>query len=296
MKRIFENDNEYYPNYISIDSILEDNLKIIEYRYEKERNEKVYISEHKKIHTFLDDLFFLKGDFVVLAGKPKKGKTTFSLNLALHLATINKTPVGYISCGENDSFTLGRKLLSIHSGFPLSKIRTSFFKKDEFNVLRKSINELSEKKLFFNDFPNIKYDDFELVAKEMVSQGVKVIFIDSYEYLFEITNESVSSMKEHYIKKYKALARQLNITIILNVSLSDSSKNKEPEISDFKNNMYLSRLADMILFIQIEDKYIDNDYIFSKLIIAKNYLGPAETPVYLMLNSRTFKIEKLPGL
>ena len=103
-------------------------------------------------------------------------------------------------------------------------------------------------------------------------------------------------MKEHYIKKYKALARQLNITIILNVSLSDSSKNKEPAISDFKNNMYLSRLADMILFIQIEDKYIDNDYIFSKLIIAKNYLGPAETPVYLMLNSRTFKIERLSGL
>ena len=241
---------ENFGMYKDLKSILFKVIGRIEANYKAD-----FDDENQYVATGFKDIYFKKGNLIILASRPCIGKTSLALNILLNIVTKKKKAVGYITCGEFDEADITRKLLGFSSESPLQKIKSANLKVEEVKKLSEKSGELWETPIFINDSPNIFFEEFELAARLMVEQqNAEIIFVDSYEYLREVVDadkEELPYIQRDLLEEYKQAAKDLNIPIVMLMNLPRSD-NDEPSISDFKANMIIPRTADVVYFLHRE--------------------------------------------
>lgn len=242
---------ENYNMYKDLKTILPKIIENIETTYKAD-----FDDEDQYVATGFKDIYFRKGNLIILTSRSCIGKTSLALSLLLNIATKKKKAVGYITCGAFDETDITRKLLGFSSEIPLQKIKSANLKVEELKKLSEKSGELWETPIFINDSPNIFFEEFELSARLMVEQqNVEIIFVDSYEYLREVVDadkEELPFVQRTLIEEYKQVAKDLNIPIVMLMSLPHSADDKEPAISEFKANMIIPRTADVVYFLHRE--------------------------------------------
>ncbi len=264
---------ENFGIYKDLKSILFNVIGRIEANYKAD-----FDDENQYVATGFKDIDFKKGNLIILASRPFIGKTSLALNILLNIATKKKKAVGYITCGEFDETDVTRKLLGFSSEIPLQKIKSANLKVEEVKKLSEKSGELWETPIFINDSPNSFFAEVELAARLMVEQQkVEIIFVDSYEYLREIVDidkDEYAFVHKELLKEYKQLARELNIPIVMLMSLPHSDDENEPTLSDFKENMIIPRTADVVYLLHRDRIKDDRKKCEAILISAKNVNGP----------------------
>lgn len=265
------NDNESFDMYKDIKTLLPKVIENLEAKYKTDFND-----ETQYVATGFKDIYFKKGNLIILASHPCIGKTSFALNILLNIATKKKKAVGYITCGAFDETDITRKLLGFSSDIPLHKIKSANLMVEELKKLSEKSGELWETPIFINDSPNAFFAEVELAARLMVEQQkVEIIFVDSYEYLREVVDsdkDEYPSVHKELLEEYKQLAKELNIPIIMLMNLP-CSDNVEPSISDFKANMIIPRTADEVYFLHRDRIKDDGKRSEATLITGKNVNG-----------------------
>ena len=264
---------ENFGMYKDLKNILFNVIGRIEANYKAD-----FDDENQYVATGFKDIYFKKGNLIILSSRPCIGKTSLALNILLNIVTKKKKAVGYITCGEFDEADITRKLLSFSSEIPMHKIKSAILKVEEVKNLTEKAGELWNAPIFINDSPNAMFAEVEFAARLMVEQQkVEIIFIDSYEYLQEVVDsekDEYNSVHKDLLEEYKQVARELNIPIVMLMSLPSSyDDDKEPSISDFRKNMVIPRTADEVYFLHRDRIKDDRKKCEATLITGKNVNG-----------------------
>ena len=224
-------------------------------------------------------------DFVIIAGRPAMGKTSFALSMAKSIAADYQVPTAFFSL-EMSNVQLVNRLISNVCEIKGSTILNGQLSPDEWDRLDKRVNNILDAPLYVDETPGLSVFELRTKARRLVREhGVKVIMIDYLQLMnangmrFSSRQEEVSTIS----RSLKGLAKELNIPIIalsqLNrgVESREGLEGKRPQLSDLRESGAIEQDADIVLFVHRPEYYHiytdDRGRDMAQIIIAKHRKG-----------------------
>ena len=226
------------------------------------------------------------GEVIIIAGRPSMGKTSLALNIAEHIGVIEKAPVAIFSL-ETGRQQLAERFLCSKSKVDAQKVRKGMLDTEHYEALRDACSELNEAPIFIDDTSSLTPLELRAKGRRLKSQrGIRCIIVD-YLQLMHLGTSRVESRQQEItiISRYiKALARELNIPVVVLSQLNRSPEGREghrPRMSDLRESGSIEQDADVVILLHREDYYRrseeEKDYKpdnTAELIIAKQRNGP----------------------
>ena len=244
------------------------------------------------------------GNLVILAARPKVGKTAFALSIAKNVAKLGKT-VAFFSL-EMEAKEIYERLLSTCSGISMNtlidkkfndKQRPQSIRTEEINKIANAVDEICKLPIKVNDNAGCKVNDIRLEARMIKNLGLIVI-----DYLTLINGMSrYSGQRQQEVSEIsralKALALELQIPILALAQLSralEAREDKRPILSDLRESGQIEQDADIVAFLYRDDyhnKEVSTPDNISKIevILRKNRNGSTGTAELLFKkNTQSF--------
>lgn len=228
---------------------------------------------------------FQNSDMIVLAARPGMGKTTFALNLAYNICSLQNKSVLFFSL-EMGGIQLAKRVLSSLSFVSSHKIRTGKLSDADMRSIIDSSLELDNKKFFIRDSSLLTIADLRNECmKVKTKEGLDIVFIDYLQLMvpgdnyknankngFMSRQEEVSAIS----RNIKALAKDLDIPIIAMSQLHREAENRSgpPQLSDLRESGAIEQDADIVMLIHRPDK---DDPQKVDIILAKHRNGSTGT-------------------
>lgn len=220
-------------------------------------------------------------NLIILAARPGVGKTSFALNIALHVATKEKRPVGFFSL-EMSKEELVDRLLVGQADIDAWRLKTGRLSDADTKRIVQAMGDLSEAQIYIDDTPGQSILEMRTKARKLKSEkGLDFIVVDYLQLArgsrdYESRVQEVSSISQGM----KNLARELQIPVLAISQLNRSVEQrgiKKPQLADLRESGAIEQDADVVMFIYSEDD--DDDLLDSrqravKLNIAKHRNGP----------------------
>jgi replicative DNA helicase len=232
------------------------------------------------------------GEMIIVAGRPSMGKTSLALNIAEHIGLIDNTPVAIFSL-EMGRQQLAERFLCSISGIDSQKVRRGLLSDADYKKLANACAELSEAPIYIDDTSTLTPLELRAKARRLKSRhDIRCILVD-YLQLMHLGSGRIESRQQEItaISRYlKALARELNIPVIVLSQLNRSPEGREghrPRMSDLRESGSIEQDADVIMLLHREAYYHKGDSDWeeknsdkmnaAELIIAKQRNGPTGT-------------------
>ena len=194
------------------------------------------------------------GQLIVLAGRPRMGKSATMLHFA-RAAAIAGVPVCMYSVEMPNTQLAGRMLVG-GSGVNSGSFRTGDIDADSWHELERAAADLSAMPVYLNDRANITIGAIHSQCKAMHRRGRCGMVIIDYLQLLDTTSRNVQSTREREIaaasRSAKLLAKELDAPVILLSQLSrkvEDRADKTPLLSDLRESGAIEQDADMVLFL-----------------------------------------------
>ena len=234
----------------------------------------------------LDDLTcgLQDGEMIIIAGRPSMGKTSLALNIAEHIGLIEKIPVAVFSL-EMGRQQLAERFLCSITEIDSQKVRKGMLSTEDYEKLKAACGELYEVPIFIDDTSSLTPLELRAKARRLKSQyDVRCIIVD-YLQLMHLGTGRVESRQQEIttISRYiKALARELNIPVVVLSQLNRSPEGREghrPRMSDLRESGSIEQDADVVMLLHREDYYHRGEPNYpesstAEVIIAKQRNGP----------------------
>jgi replicative DNA helicase len=225
---------------------------------------------------------FNKKETIVIGARPSMGKTALALNFGLAAAEQGKS-VAIFSL-EMSANKLQERLLAMTSEIDYEKIaKTGDFTPEEEVKLEAALAKLSQLSIFIDDSGTNTMPDIQLKSRQL--KKIDLIIIDYIGLISSVSNKKIESRQVEiatYSRQLKALAKELDIPIIILVQISreaEKNKNQMPTMAQLKESGAIEQDADIVLLLhrpykksnmtEEERKKIG----YSELLIAKNRNG-----------------------
>jgi replicative DNA helicase len=249
----------------------------------------------------LDDLTcgLQNGEMIVIAGRPSMGKTSLALNIAEHIGFVEKVPVAIFSL-ETSRQQLAERFLCSISEIDSQKVRKGLLSTEDYEKLKEACGELYEVPIYIDDTSSLTPLELRAKSRRLKSRyNVRCIIVD-YLQLMHLGGRVESRQQEiTTISRYiKALARELNIPVVVLSQLNRSPEGREghrPRMSDLRESGSIEQDADVVMLLHREDYYHrgEPDYVENNkadIIIAKQRNGPTGS-VGLIFRERFTRFE-----
>ncbi len=240
-------------------------------------------------------------DMIILAARPSMGKTAFALNIAQNVATKKKRPVAIFSL-EMPKNQLMIRMLAAEAEVDAKKITSGNLQSQDWDRLTQAMEAFREPgvELWIGDTPAMSVMDIRAQCRRLMMElpNLSLIVIDYLQLMqgdskyITDRNQEVSAIS----RGLKALARELNVPIIVLSQLSRASEQrseKVPMLSDLRDSGAIEQDADIVMFIH-RPEYYDNKENpdpslkgKAQLIIAKHRNGEVGTVELLFQNNIT---------
>jgi replicative DNA helicase len=211
------------------------------------------------------------------------GKTTFSMNIAEHVA-LSEKPVVIFSM-EMPAEQLILRMFASNGRVPLSDIRTGKIREEDWPRVAMSVKAFSKTKLFIDDMGGQTPTDIRAKTRRLAREhGQLGLIVIDYLQLMQTAGKSENRTNEvsEISRSLKSLAKELKCPIIalsqLNRSL-EQRPDKRPIMSDLRESGAIEQDADIIMFIYRDEVYDENspDKGQAEVIIGKQRNGPIGT-------------------
>jgi len=227
------------------------------------------------------------GEMVVVAARPSMGKTSLAMNIAEHVALIQKEPVGVFSL-EMTAESLILRMLCSRAKINLRAVRDGFFAERDFPRITQAATEMAKAPLFIDDTPGLSILQLRARARRMAQQhGIKLFVIDYLQLLNSTARRAENRQQEisDISSGVKALAKELSVPVIVLSQLNrelEKDKSRKPRMSDLRESGAIEQDADLIGLLykpsQGDDDdgpaYAEQEAIAVNLLIAKQRNGP----------------------
>jgi len=246
---------------------------------------------------------FQKTDLIILASRPRIGKTSLALDIARNIALKEKKAVGIFSL-EMSTDQLVDRLVSQQGNIDLWKLRTGNLADHDFDVIQHVLDDLSRAPIYIDDGMTSNVLQMRGMARRLQAQSDLGLIIIDYLQLMEPSTRTENRVQEisKISRSLKALARELNIPVLALSQLSRAVEHRSysiPKLSDLRESGSIEQDADVVMFIYREEKALPEIGIKpeGQLVIAKNRNGPTgHIDVYFKERSATYEsVSKRPG-
>lgn len=203
----------------------------------------------------LDDLTdgLHKGELTIVGARPGVGKTTFSLQIAEHIAKKQKN-VTYV-CLEMSTEQMIQKMLAKESRVNSRKIRNGDLTSDEIDKIGIACAKVCDLKM--NILTKIRtIQQIEIVARRMKNRGKLDLLIIDYLQLVR-SNAKFQSREQEVAdisRTLKLLSIELEIPIIALCQLNRNASKNEPTLADIRESGSIEQDADNVIFLYQEDE------------------------------------------
>jgi replicative DNA helicase len=244
------------------------------------------------------------GELVVIAARPSMGKTGFGLNILENIA-MNQIPSVMYSMEMPHQHIMNR-LLSSQSNISTTKLINGRLNHDEQIKITNTASRIKKFPIFIDDLSNpTLIDIISRAHKYQALHGVNCILIDYLQLIKLPKAERRDLQIGEATSSLKALAKTLNVAVILLSQLNRGLERRDPpvpKLADLRDSGAIEQDADIVLFIYRPNYYdlqensigqkISNDT--AEIIIAKHRNGPVGT-IELSFKETTIKFtEKSP--
>jgi replicative DNA helicase len=202
-------------------------------------------------------------DFIVLAGRPAMGKTSFALSLLKNIAVDRRIPSAFFSL-EMSKVQLADRLIANVTDIEVTKIANGQLSDIELSQYDSNLPTLMDAPIYIDDTPGLSLMELRTKARRLVREhGVKILFVDYLQLMnangmhFSSRQEEVSTIS----RSLKGLAKELNLPVIalsqLNrgVESREGLEGKRPQLSDLRESGAIEQDADMVLFVHRPEYY-----------------------------------------
>ena len=219
-------------------------------------------------------------NLLILAARPGIGKTTLALNMALHVSTKGKIPVGFFSL-EMSKEELVDRLLVGQADIDAWRLKTGRLSDEDYKRLTEAMGVLSEAPIFIDDTPGASILEMRTKARKlMVERHIKLVIVDYLQLAdsgrrFDNRVQEVSFISQGL----KNLARELKIPVLAISQLSravEQRGSRKPQLADLRESGAIEQDADVVMFIYHEEEsedLLDQNKRLIKLYIAKHRNG-----------------------
>lgn len=239
---------------------------------------------------------FRPGQMPVIAARPSVGKSALMLNMAVHIAKVERVPVGIFSM-EMLLEELGKRALSADSETRFSSImRPAKLNQDDYERISESACEISESPIFIDDNSRRTVSDIELRARRLIRKhGVRILFVD-YLGLIEHEDSRVGIYQRvtDISRRLKTLAQTLKIPIVVLCQLNRESvkprmgvkldraklDSLRPRLDHLRDSGAIEQDADIVLLLHRPETVVTREEAVelgivneAELIVAKNRQG-----------------------
>ncbi len=220
-------------------------------------------------------------DLIILAARPAMGKTSFALNLAYNVATIEKKPVGIFSL-EMSCEQLVMRMICSSANFNLHDVKRGKLRAEDWPRLTDACDRLSQAPIFIDDTSGISVLEMKAKARRLKQQhGLGLIVLDYLQLMtgggkVENRQQEISTIS----RNLKGMAKDLNVPVIALSQLSrgvEARTSHKPMLSDLRESGALEQDADIVMFIYREEVYQPDDpelHNLATIIIGKHRNGP----------------------
>lgn len=250
-----------------------------------------------------------KSDMIVLGARPSIGKTALALDIARNIALRERVAVGIFSL-EMSRDQIVDRLIASESGVELWRIRTGHLSTEgeinDFVLIHDAFSRLAEAPIFIDDAPSPTVMQMRTMARRLQAEANLGFIVVDYLQLVTPTTERESFVQQfsEISRSLKALARELNIPILVVSQLSRAVEQRSPPIprlSDLRETGAIEQDADVVLFLYREDR-INPDTErknITDVFIAKHRNGPlGKVSLYFneqLVNFRELEKEEIPS-
>ncbi len=221
-------------------------------------------------------------DFIVVAGRPAMGKSSFALCVAEHVALVQQKPVAIFSL-EMSKESLVQRMLCSHARINAHNVRSGMLSNADWPNLTKAAGKLSEAPIFIDDTPGLTVLELRAKARRLKRRHDVGLVVVDYMQLMDATTITENRQQEISVisRGLKALARQLGVPVMVVSQLSRAPERelRRPRLSDLRESGAIEQDADVVLMLFREEYYnpTDDNKGVAEVIIAKQRNGPTDT-------------------
>ncbi|MBI4586521.1 MAG: replicative DNA helicase [Planctomycetes bacterium] len=237
-------------------------------------------------------------EFIIVAGRPSMGKTSFAMNVVETVALAGKT-VAIFSLEVNRE-QLVQNLLCSFARVDAQKFRKGDLNVEAWQAIVTSAHRLRELKIYIMDAPNHTPLALKSKARRLFDRRKFDLMVIDYLQLMETSDNTESRQQEvaKISRSLKALARELNIPIIAISQLSRGVENREshrPRLSDLRESGAIEQDADLVLLLYREEYYYpekEEAKGMAEVMVAKQRNGPTGS-AHLQFQSQYMRFQDL---
>lgn len=184
------------------------------------------------------------GRTYLIGARPKMGKTTTAINLAVRMAVEKDLKVVFFT-NNLTAMMVAERMLGILAGVPFETIKLHEFRPGEWESIVDAAKQLEEANIVINDKPNVSVDEIDRLLSEVSYQDTDVVIFDEIVYGEQGDNKprgnNESDSMGQLSQSVKRLAAKHGVAIIGFCSLGRQVEKKR---SDFRPSLYMGDLKD----------------------------------------------------
>ena len=245
-----------------------------------------------------------EGNLIILAARPAMGKTALALNIAKHVATVERKPAVIFSL-EMGAEELIERMVASEGMVPGYHLKTGNLSTDEWKRLVHAQSNLYDVPIFVDDTAGIQISEIRSKARKLSQEmgGLGIIIIDYLQLITGSKRENRQQIVSEISRELKILAKDLRVPVIALSQLSRSveqRQDKRPMLSDLRESGSIEQDADIVAFLY-RDAYYQKEQADSQeannvteLILEKNRHGSLGT-VKLYFHKEYTKFSSVEG-
>ena len=204
-----------------------------------------------------------EGNLIILAARPAMGKTALALNIAKHVATMERKPAVIFSL-EMGAEELIERMVASEGMVPGYHLKTGNLSTDEWKRLVHAQSNLYDVPIFVDDTAGIRISDIRSKARKLSQEmgGLGIIIIDYLQLITGSKRENRQQIVSEISRELKILAKDLRVPVIALSQLSRSveqRQDKRPMLSDLRESGSIEQDADIVAFLY-RDAYYHKEY------------------------------------
>jgi replicative DNA helicase len=221
-------------------------------------------------------------NLIIVAARPAMGKTSFCLNIAEHVAIVEKKPVAVFSL-EMSSDELVFRMLCSQAKVNAHHVKTGFLSSKSWTPITNAAAKLAEAPIFIDDTPALSVLDMKSRARRLkMDKGLSLIIIDYLQLMSGRSGKAEHRQQDisEITRGLKILAKELAIPVIALSQLSRATEKRtdqRPQLSDLRESGSIEQDADLVAFLYREGYYKQNVPELenkAEVIIGKQRSGP----------------------
>lgn len=222
---------------------------------------------------------FHGGEFILIAGRPGMGKSSFAVNIAENVAINDGGTVAIFNL-EMPKEAILKRILCSQALVDSSKILTGKFEGEDWARIGRNLDKIALAPLYIDDSSTVTVSEIRAKCHRLKqTKGLSLVVID-YLQLMQGSGRSDSRQQEisEISRSLKVMAKELEVPVIALSQLSravEGRQDKRPMLSDIRESGSIEQDADMVMFLYRDEYYNPDteDKNTAEVLIAKHRAG-----------------------